>query len=394
VTLESLMGYLNSKVTDTVLGFLAPTLDFNCGVIAKIPFKPHFDEIDTVVKACIDIATIDWSAHETFWKFNQSPLLLQTTNLEAAFVIWIKRVSMDFFQLHKNEEELNRIFIENYGLQDEMSPEVTLKDITILKDELDSNDLEALEAKFRSGGGQPIDLPINRDEVMRQFVSYCVGLMMGRYRLDKPGLNIAHPHPSAEELAGYVHNGHRIEIDEDAILPLMGSNAQFPDDVLHRMHGLLDAIWGAETRTANLNFLQECMGTDLEKYLVKDFFKDHCRRYKKKPIYWLFSSPKGAFQVLVYMHRMNAFTVEKIRSNYLLEHLKHLRREEEALRAKESMLSAREAKRLDTLRKHLLECEAYDLELKDVADRQIAFDLDDGVTENHKLFGAVVAPIA
>ena len=218
---------------------------------------------------------------------------------------------------------------------------------------------------------------------------------MGRYRLDKPGLNIAHPNPSAEELSSYEHNGHRIEIDDDAILPLMGSDCQFPDDVLHRMQGLLDAIWGDETRTANLNFLQACLGKDLEKYLVKDFFKDHCssQRYKKKPIYWLFSSPKGAFQVLAYMHRMNAFTVEKIRSNYLLDHLRHLRQEEQLLAGNEAGLSSQDGKRLDQLRKDIAECEAYDLELKDVADAQIAFDLDAGVTENHKLFGKVVAKI-
>jgi type II restriction/modification system DNA methylase subunit YeeA len=228
---------------------------------------------------------------------------------------------------------------------------------------------------------------------MRQFLSYCVGLMMGRYRLDEPGLHIAHPEPTAEEIASYSYNGHTVEIDDDAILPLMGSACQFPDDVLHRVHGLLDVIWGEETRTANVNFLEECLGKSLEKYLVKDFFKDHCKRYKKKPIYWLFASKKGAFQVLVYMHRMNAFTVEKIRSNYLLEHLRHLRQEEQMLASNEASLSSRDAKRLDQLRKDIAECEAYDLDLKDVADRQIAFDLDDGVTENHKLFGNVVAKI-
>jgi hypothetical protein len=278
-------------------------------------------------------------------------------------------------------------------LQEELTPEVPLKDITILQEELDSKDLEALEDEFRAGGGQPIELPIKRDVVMQQFLSFCVGLMMGRYRLDEPGLHIAHPEPTAEEIASYSYNGHTVEIDDDAILPLMGSACQFPDDVLHRVHGLLDVIWGEETRTANVNFLEECLGKSLEKYLVKDFFKDHCKRYKKKPIYWLFASKKGAFQVLVYMHRMNAFTVEKIRSNYLLEHLRHLRQEEQMLASNEASLSSRDAKRLDQLRKDIAECEAYDLDLKDVADRQIAFDLDDGVTENHKLFGNVVAKI-
>ena len=154
------------------------------------------------------------------------------------------------------------------------TPEVPLKDITILQEELDSDDLEALEDEFRAGGGQPIELPIKQDVVMQQFLSYCVGLMMGRYRLDEPGLQIAHPEPAAEEVGSYSYNGHTVEIDDDAILPLMGSACQFPDDVLHRVYGLLDVIWGEETRIANVNFLEECLGKSLEKYLVKDFFKD------------------------------------------------------------------------------------------------------------------------
>jgi len=306
---------------------------------------------------------------------------------------WFHKASDNFFQLHKNEEELNRIFIDLYGLQDELTPEVPLKHITILQEELDSDDFEALEDEFRAGGGHPIELPIKRDVVMQQFLSYCVGLMMGRYRLDEPGLHIAHPEPTAEEVASYSYNGHTVEIDDDAILPLMGSACQFPDDVLHRVYGLLDVIWGEETRTANVNFLEECLGKSLEKYLVKDFFKDHCKRYKKKPIYWLFASKKGAFQVLVYMHRMNAFTVQKIRDRYLLDHLRQLRSEIERLEGLGVNASKAESKKLEQLRKDEVECREYELVLKDVADQQIAFDLDDGVTENHKLFGEVVAKI-
>ena len=379
------------------MSILNPTMSVQVENIAAIPVlfgsNTQLRRIRNIVDKNVKISKSDWDAHEMSWGFSKHHFFTQGDDLTSAFAIWRQSISDEFYLLHCNEEELNRLFIEIYGLKDELTPDVALKDITILQEELDRNDLEALEDEFRAGGGQPIELPIKRDVVMQQFLSYCVGLMMGRYRLDRPGLNIAHPDPTAEELAGYEYNGHRVEIDDDAILPLMGSGCQFPDDVLHRTHGILDAIWGEETRTANLNFMQECMGKDLEKYLVKDFFKDHCKRYKKKPIYWLFASKKGAFQVLVYMHRMNAFTVEKIRSNYLLEHLKHLRQEEQLLAGNSLSLSARDVKRLDQLRKDIAECESYDLELKDVADRQIAFDLDDGVTENHKLFGNVVAPI-
>jgi hypothetical protein len=156
---------------------------------------------------------------------------------------------------------------------------------------------------------------------------------------------------------------------------------------------LLDTIWGQKTRIENSNFIQECLGKELEKFLVKDLFKYHCKMYKNKPIYWLFSSKTGAFQVLVYMHRMNAFTVEKIRANYMLEHLKNLRSEESMLKTNSASLSTQDAKRLDQIRKDLIECEAYDMELKNVADQQITFDLDDGVTANYAKFESVLAKI-
>ena len=216
---------------------------------------------------------------------------------------------------------------------------------------------------------------------------------MGRYRLDKPGLNIAHPNPTAEELESYVYNKGKVKIDEDAILPIMGKNCNFPDDALQQFNQLLDTIWGHDTRTENINFIQECLDKEVEKFLVKDFYNYHCSMYKKKPIYWLFASPKGAFQVLVYMHRMNAFTVEKIRANYLLEHLKNLHSEETMLKGNASNLNTQEARRLEQISKDLLECEAYDMELKNVADKQISFDLDDGVTANYALFESVLAII-
>ena len=270
---------------------------------------------------------------------------------------------------------------------------MSLKDITILQEELDGKALQALEPAFRSGGAAAIELPIKREVVMQQFISWALGIFMGRYRLGQPGLHIAHPSPTAEEVQSYSYNGHQVVIDEDAIIPLMGSACDFPDDAVYRFKEFLDILWGQERRTENLNFLQDCLDMDLEKYLVKNFWPDHCKRYKKKPIYWLFSSPKGAFQVLVYMHRMNAFTVEKIRAHYLMPHLKNLRSKVAQMDAMTSSLSSQEARNLDRLRKDLQECEEYDLVLKDVADRQIVFDLDDGVSVNYEKFEEVVAKI-
>lgn len=391
---QSIIG---SRVGSTILKILNPTISFQVENIAAVPviYPNHIlkEEVISITKTLIHTSKKDWNNRETSWDFSQSPLLSETNALEQAVKHWQAKVTQDFFQLHANEEQLNRIFIDIYGLQEELTPEVALKDITILQEELNKNDLEALEETFRANGGNPIELPIDKGEVISQFISYAIGLFMGRYRLGQPGLNIAHPNPTAEELASYTYNNGKVIIDEDAILPLMGKNCNFPDDVLQQFQQVLDTIWGHETRTENINFIQDCLDKDLEKFLVKDFYKYHCKMYKKKPIYWLFASPKGAFQVLVYMHRMNAFTVEKIRANYLLEHIKNIRTEIMVLEGNASNLNTQEAKRLDTLRDDRKECEAYDMELKNVADQQISFDLDDGVKENYKLFESVVAKI-
>lgn len=395
--LFQMIGIMNTNIIEFIVKSLNPTLNRNIGDINRIPIilSTNSKNIDFLVVNSINLSKIDWDSRETSWDFEQSPLLNENVNLEESYVSWQRNVTQDFFQLHTNEEELNRIFIEIYGLQEELTPEVSLKDITILQEELKSKYLEKLEPKFRKKGSDAIELPIDKGEVISQFISYAIGIFMGRYRLDKPGLHIAHPNPSAEEIAEYTYNGKTIKIDEDAILPIMGTECNFSDDVLQRFNELLDIIWRPDQRTENLNFIQECLDKDLERFLVKDFYKYHHskRMYDKKPIYWLFASPKGVFQVLVYMHRMNAFTVEKIRANYLLEHLKKLRSEETMLVANESTLSTQEAKRLDQVRKDIIECETYDMELKDIADQQINFDLDDGVTVNYAKFETVVAKI-
>jgi len=389
-----LIGLLNSRVPSLIASLITPTVHYEAGTIRTIPFILHeVNKVLEISKACIELVRVDWNSRESSWDFEQSPLLNESNFLEQAYQTWQEKVSQDFFQLHTNEEELNRIFIDIYGLQEELTPEVALKDITILQEELNKKDLETLEVEFRANGANSIMLPIDKGEVISQFISYAIGLFMGRYRLDKPGLNIAHPNPTAEELESYSYNNGQVIIDEDAILPLMGKNCNFPDDALQQFQQVLDTIWGHETRTENINFIQDCLDKDLEKFLVKDFYKYHCKMYKKKPIYWLFASPKGAFQVLVYMHRMNAFTVEKIRVNYLLEHIKNINSEIMVLEGNASNLNTQEAKRLDALRIDLRECETYDMELKNVADQQISFDLDDGVTVNYKKFETVVAKI-
>ncbi|MGQ1910986.1 BREX-1 system adenine-specific DNA-methyltransferase PglX [Marinifilum sp. RC60d5] len=403
------LGLLNTELVSEVLKLLNPTLVFQGGDINRIPIiieNSYRPKIEKLVDEAIQITKSDWDASEFSWDFRKSPLLNGNSTLTVSYNTWHEKVREDFFQLHSNEEEINRIFIDIYGLQEELTPEVRLKDITILQEELDRKQLEQDEKVLRKQGlgisrkdqdlplvPENYSLPIDKAEVMQQFISYAIGLFMGRYRLDKAGLNIAHPNPTAEELATYTYKHGEVEIDEDAILPLMGNNCNFPDDAILHINGLLDTIWGHEVRTENINFIQECLNKDLDKFLVKDFYKYHCKMYKKKPIYWLFSSKKGAFQVLVYMHRINEFTAEKIRANYLLEHLKQLRGEQTLLQSNESSLNTQEARKLEQLRKDIIECEEYDMELKNIADQQIKIDLDDGVTVNYKKFEKVVAKI-
>ena len=388
-----LLGLLNSNLKKVLIESIAPTLNYEVGQISNIPviYKDNVQLI-ALIKSCIELSRLDWNARETSWDFQNFPLLNEKVNLLIAYESWYNQSKEYFFNLHANEVEINRIFIEIYGLYDELTPEVALKDITILQDELDFNKLEKLELKFRKLGKDAIELPIKKDEVMRQLISYTMGVFMGRYRLDKPGLHIAHPAPAPDELIHYSFNNQTVKIDEDAIIPLMGSRGAFSDDALLRFKHFLELVWGEDTFVENLNFLQTCLDEDIETYLVNNFWKDHTKRYKKKPIYWLFSSPKGAFQVLVYMHRMNAFTVDKIRGNYLMEHLKFLRNKIQRLESG-SGLSTADARKLESLRADLDECERYDVILKTIADRQITFDLDDGVTTNYKLFEGAVAEI-
>ena len=390
--IKFITSLLSSKVGNYILGILNPTLNYQVENIASVPVVLPDDEklksINDLAAECISVSKNVYDGNEISPNFQKLNFIGNSNNLRNEITIKKESIYNDFITVHQNEEKLNLILISLYGLADEISSEIPFKDITTFGDELKKSDLLEISEIQKI-----TDLPVDESELIQQFISYAIGLFMGRYRLDQPGLNIAHPNPTQEELASYSYNNGQVIIDEDAILPLMGKNCNFPDDALQQFQQVLDTIWGHETRTENINFIQDCLDKDLEKFLVKDFYKYHCKMYKKKPIYWLFASPKGAFQVLVYMHRMNAFTVEKIRANYLLEHIKNINSEIMVLEGNASNLNTQEAKRLDTLRVDLRECETYDMELKNVADQQISFDLDDGVTVNYKKFETVVAKI-
>lgn len=399
INLSYILGLLSTKVAYTILKILNPTINFQAGNIKSVPcIVENEDNIISAVKNNISISKQDWDAHETSWDFEENELIalqkeglgtitagfgdttvMKYSDLELLYMEYEAKWRKKFIQLHSNEEELNRQFIEIYGLQDELTPDVPLDEITILQQG---------EIKIENG-----EVVFQRDEVMRQFVSYLVGLIMGRYRLDKKGLNIAHPEATDEELASYTYRNGIVEIDGDGILPLMGGDCSFVDNALKRLSELVRVIFGDENHARNMAFINDCLGKSLEDYLTKDFYGDHLKRYQKRPIYWLFSSKKGAFKVLAYMHRMGRYTAEMIRNKYLLPHIESQRVAIADLEQRMAVLTTAERKKLEKLRKEHEECIEYHERLHAKADEQIGFDLDDGVVVNYAKFGDVLAKL-
>lgn len=418
-SLKLYMAFLNSNVATEYLKVLSPTLNFMVGPVTSLPILP-IHNIETVVEQNINISKTDWDAHETSWDFETNPLLAvdeetyidnihheierheketgehicidpaapELDSLEWRMEQYKQKWEHLFIQLHENEEELNRQFIDIYGLQDELTPDVPLDEITILQQgEIWLAPCPGSDSMY----GAAIEW--NEDVVMKQFISYAVGCMMGRYRLDKKGLHIAHPNPTAEETAPYIYNNVEFEIDEDGIIPLMPNDCGFSDNASNRFADFVRIALGDAKHVENLNFVEKCLGKSVEQYFVKDFWKDHKKMYQNRPIYWLFASKKGAFQCIAYMHRMNAYTAERIRAKYLLPYIETLQARITDLDARRSELTTRETKQLQQLTKTLEECQEYHERLQVVAEQAIAFDLDDGVVVNYAKFGDVVQKI-
>jgi type II restriction/modification system DNA methylase subunit YeeA len=206
-------------------------------------------------------------------------------------------------------------------------------------------------------------------------------------------LAIAHPDAKAEEYAPYQYNGGTFEIDDDGIVPLMSANCAFTDNANLRFKHWLALALGQDSLVENLNFVEKCLGKPIDEYFMKDFWKDHKKMYQNRPIYWMFASKKGAFQCIAYMHRMNAYTAERIRTNYLLPHIEWLVQKQQELQSNAANLSTAERRELDTVTKQIAECREYHDRLHVIADKQIAFDLDDGVLVNYAKFGDVVTKL-
>lgn len=382
-----MLGEMNSIVIKPFVTLLNPTMAIYPHDIATLPFSDIILSkriiIEPIVKQNISISKSDWDAHETSWDFQENELVRLSKEhgegshrLSDLMDAYREHWTEQFLQLHANEEELNRQFIEIYGLEDELTPDVPPEEITILQ-----------QGEIYIENGQIV---WQNDVIVKQLISYAVGCMLGRYRLDKPGLHIAHPEPTAEEIAAYTFNGKQWSIDEDGILPLMPSDTDFADNATVMFKRWLVVAFGEDTLVDNLNCVEAALGKSLDDYFVKDFWKDHKKMYQNRPIYWLFSSKKGAFQCLAYMHRMNAYTAERIRTKYLLPHIEWLVQQQTEMETNAANLNARERKQLDSITRQIAECREYHDRLHTVADEQIAFDLDDGVVVNYGKFGDVL----
>lgn len=415
------LGLLNTRIVSEILNLINPTINCSTGVVNNIPVIESTNEIVVhYVQQNISISKQDWDAHETSWDFETNPLLAvdeetyidninheierheketgehlcinpampELDSLEWRMQQYKQKWEHLFMQLHENEEELNRQFIDIYSLQDELTPDVPLDEITILQQgEIWLAPCPGSDSMY----GAAIEW--NDDVVMKQFISYAVGCMIGRYRLDNKGLHIAHPDPTAKETAPYIYNNVEFEIDEDGIIPLMPNDCGFSDNASNRFSDFVRIALGDEKHVENLNYVEKCLGKTVEQYFVKDFWKDHKKMYQNRPIYWLFASKKGAFQCIAYMHRMNAYTAERIRAKYLLPYIETLQARITDLDNRRSALTTRESKQLQQLTKTLEECQEYHDRLQVVAEQAIAFDLDDGVVVNYAKFGDVLSKL-
>lgn len=400
------MALMNGVVGNFFLRITNASMSILVSDVGKVPFiVDNAKNINTIVSQNISISRLDWDAHETSWDFQENELVSfdrekymdimsdyadfnnlvidiappHLNSLGSRYELYKTKWETNFHQLHANEEELNRQFIDIYGLQDELTPDVPLEEITILQQG---------EVKIVDGA-----LQFQADVVIKQLISYAIGCWMGRYRLDQPGLYIAHPDVKEEEIVTYPYRDETLTIDDDGIIPILSYECPFEDNLQNRIADFVRISFGNDSLAENLNFVEQCLGSTIEKYLDKEYWKDHKKMYQNRPIYWLWSSKKGAFRVISYMHRMDAYTAERVRSKYLLPYIEYLNNKIADLESRAAQLSANESRKLDALRKAHTECVEYHERLQVVAEQAIAFDLDDGVVVNYAKFGDVLAKI-
>jgi type II restriction/modification system DNA methylase subunit YeeA len=384
------LGLLNSKVHSYLGKALNPTLNANPGDIGKIPLPTFNVEVSSLIAFIINIQRLDWDSYETSWNFTTLPLLqheYHQPTLQETYTKLRTHWKQMTLEMQRLEEENNHIFIEAYGLQDELTPEVPFSEITL-----------TCNPYYRYNGDrseEELEALLLTDTI-KEFISYAVGCMFGRYSLDKTGLVLANQDEKIENYLKQVPEPSFMP-DEDNIIPIL-EDEYFEDDIVGRFKEFLKMTFGDDTLSENLDFIAEALGGNGKKsseavirdYFLKSFYKDHLKMYKKRPIYWMFSSGKGkAFNALIYMHRYRSDTLAMMRTDYLLEL-------EGKLDAKREMIKSdigKDAQEKARLGKMIDEIMEYDELLKNKADEYIEIDLDDGVKVNYEKFEGLVEKI-
>lgn len=359
------LGCLNNSISLYILSVINPTINTGAGTVRKIPllFNEYYkNEIDSLVQQNIDLSKSDWDSFETSWDFQTHPLLKPVPLISEAFAQWSDECEKRFTRLKSNEEELNRIFIDIYGLQDELTPEVEDKDVTVRRADL-TRDIKSL-------------------------VSYAVGCMFGRYSLDSEGLAYAGGDWDGSKYKTFIP-------DPDNCIPVTDEE-YFRDDIVVRFVDFIRTVYGADTLEENLTFIADALGTRgntsrerIRNYFLNDFIKDHIKMYQKRPIYWLFDSGKqNGFRALVYMHRWNADTTGNVRVEYLhkLQRIyeNEIRQSQDIVETGSGREVSAAQKRIEKLTKQLKETHDFDEKIAHLALSRIDIDLDDGVKVNYE----------
>lgn len=385
------LSFSNTKIVNRLLLALAPTLDFHEGPIGRLPYKSVSGATD-IGQRCSELARQDWDAYETSWDFTSLPLLSpdqRADTLKATYARLRTHWQGMTNEMQRLEEENNRIFIDAYGLQDELTPEVPLDEITLTCNPAYRYGTQAsageLEARVRA-------------DTMAEFLHYAVGCMFGRYSLDAPGLILANQGEGVAEYLARVPEP-SFDIDADNVIPVLDGE-WFADDITGRFRKFLRLTFGEATFQENLAFIEAALGKDVRKWFTRDFFDYHVRRFKKRPIYWMFSSPNGSFNALIYMHRYRADTLSVVLNDYLREFISKLQAERGRLEKLSDDPGASQTQRTRALKdaaaviKQIDELEEWEREVAfPLAQAKIEIDLDDGVKRNYPKFGAALKPI-
>lgn len=434
-----ILAYSNCCITEEIRPLLNPTIHFKPGNYLNLPFKINNEQnIPEVTKQNISISKQDWDAHENSWDFTTSPILeakaaqfeltegdmlppedlkerkhIEEKNHLLSFCVTTYKQKWEtmFYRLHSNEEELNKMFIDIYGLQDELTPDVPLDEVTILQQgeiSIEKSENTKDEAKEKE------QLVWHDDVIIKQFLSYLVGCFMGRFSPDKPGLIIANQHQDLSSLdlqVDGIENSPRstLSIDDDGIVPIIQEPDFFADDMTERIQLAIKTLFGEEQYYENMKYIEQTIGKSLRDYLYKDYYADHQQMYSvkgaKRPIYWLFSSrmgdkhKKGYFKALVYMHRMEADTLSKLHAEYVHPYINKVEQqlreaEEETLRDDLTQAQRNRALKLvNELKEKVKEVKEFEQELVEMASHRLTIDLDDGVKANYPKFYPLVEPI-